>query len=69
VALESTREIGVAVGVIMTVHHLTQAQAFDLLRAASQHSNCKLVVIAREVADTGTLTMPARTQRSSAAPE
>ena len=61
-ALESNREIGVAVGVLMTVHHVTQVQAFDLLRAVSQHTNRKLAVIAQEVADTGTLTMPARTR-------
>ena len=64
-ALESNREIGVAVGVLMTVHHVTQAQAFDLLRAVSQHTNRKLAVVAQEVADTGTLTMPARAQRST----
>ena len=63
-ALESNREIGVAVGVLMTAHHVTQVQAFDLLRAVSQHTNRKLAVIAQQVADTGTLTMPARTRRS-----
>lgn len=62
-ALESNREIGIAMGVLMTLHHLTRAQAFDLLRAASQHSNRKLAVIAQEVADTGRLTMPTRTRR------
>ena len=65
VALESNREIGVAVGVLMTVHHVTQAQAFDLLRAVSQHTNRKLTVVAQEVADTGTLTMPAPARRPS----
>lgn len=62
-ALESNREIGVAVGVLMTVHHVTQDAAFDLLRAASQHTNRKLAVVAQEVADTGALSMPARTRR------
>ena len=52
-ALQSNREIGVAVGVIMAHHHLTRDQAFDILRLASQRTNRKLCDIAREVADTG----------------
>lgn len=52
-ALESNREIGVAVGVLMARYSLTRTQAFDLLRVASQHSNRKLVDIARDVGDTG----------------
>ena len=54
-ALESNREIGVAIGVLMQAHRLSQAQAFDVLRAASQDSNRKLADIAIEVVDTGTL--------------
>lgn len=57
-ALESNRDIGVAMGVLMTQHKLTRQQAFDLLRVASQHSNCKLRDIAVEVADTGMLHLP-----------
>ena len=64
-ALESNRAIGVALGVLSPVHHGTQAQAFDLRRAVSQHPNRKLAVVAQEVADTGTLSMPARAQRST----
>ena len=41
-ALETNRQIGVAMGVLMHQHRLTQAQAFDVLRAASQDSNRKL---------------------------
>ena len=62
-ALESNREIGVAIGVLMHEHRLSQAQAFDVLRAASQDSNRKLADIALEVVDTGTLNIrgwPAR---------
>lgn len=66
-ALEGNREIGVAVGVLMTVHRVTQAQAFDLLRAASQHSNRKLAAVAQEVVDTGALTLPARAGRPTIA--
>lgn len=53
--LESNREIGVAMGILMQQHRLTRDQAFDVLRVASQDSNRKLVDIAAEVADTGTL--------------
>ena len=52
-ALESNREIGVAIGVLMARHQLTRDQAFDVLRVASQRSNRKLIDIAVEVADTG----------------
>jgi len=54
-ALESNREIGMAIGVLMNQHRLSRAQAFDVLRAASQDSNRKLAEIAIEVVDTGTL--------------
>lgn len=62
-ALESNREIGVAIGVLMNEHRLSHAQAFDVLRAASQDSNRKLADVALEVVDTGTVTIrgwPAR---------
>lgn len=54
-ALESSREIGVAVGVLMTRHQLSREQAFDALRIASQNTNRKLRDIATEVGDTGIL--------------
>lgn len=54
-ALENSREIGVAMGVLMNTHGVTRTQAFDLLRIASQRSNRKLSDVATEVADTGTL--------------
>ena len=56
-ALESNREIGVAIGVLMHEHRLSRDQAFDVLRAASQDSNRKLRDIAQDVVDTGTLTI------------
>ncbi|GMA84873.1 hypothetical protein GCM10025868_01230 [Angustibacter aerolatus] len=40
-ALLSNREIGVAMGILMARHTLTRDQAFDLLKAASQHTNRK----------------------------
>jgi len=57
-ALESNREIGVAMGVLMTQHRITRDQAFNLLRVASQHTHRKLSDIAADVADTGTLDLP-----------
>ncbi len=68
-ALESNREIGVAIGVLMHRHRLSRTQAFDVLRAASQDSNRKLADIAIEVVDTGTLSIrgwPAKPQAGSA---
>ena len=56
-ALESNREIGVAIGVLMNQHLLSQAQAFDVLRAASQDSNRRLADLATEVVHTGTLSI------------
>jgi hypothetical protein len=54
-ALESNREIGVAMGILMQRHNITRQEAFDVLRAASQGSNRKLSAVANEVADTGIL--------------
>ncbi|WP_392544443.1 GAF and ANTAR domain-containing protein [Oryzobacter telluris] len=52
-ALDSNREIGVGVGVLMASHSLTREQAFQVLRTASQNTNRKLRDIAIEVGDTG----------------
>jgi transcriptional regulator with GAF, ATPase, and Fis domain len=57
-ALQSNRDIGVAMGVLMTEHKITRSQAFDLLRIASQNTNRRLADIAVEVGDTGTLDLP-----------
>ena len=54
-ALDNSRDIGVAIGVLMSQHRLTRDQAFDLLRIASQNTNRKLAEIALEVGATGTL--------------
>ena len=53
--LESNRVIGTAIGVMMATYRLTAHQGFQLLVAASQHTNSKLRDIAAEVAATGTL--------------
>jgi ANTAR domain/GAF domain len=63
-ALETSREIGMAMGIIMATHKVPRDQAFDLLRIASQHRHRKLAEIAAEVAETGTL--PEQTGGTSA---
>jgi hypothetical protein len=57
-ALESNREIGIAIGVLMSAQLVTREQAFDLLRMASQHSHRKLRDVAAQVAETGVLNYP-----------
>lgn len=54
-ALKTSREIGIAIGVLMAQQKLTRDQAFDLLRIASQHTHRKLADIAAHVAETGAL--------------
>lgn len=54
-ALASNRDIGVAMGVLMTRYRFTREQAIDLLRIASQRSNRKVHEIALDVAETGVL--------------
>lgn len=55
IALKSSREIGIAMGIIMAYEKVTQDQAFDLLRIVSQHTHRKVAEIAAEVAETGAL--------------
>ena len=55
IALRSSREIGISVGVLMALHKINREQAFDLLVIASQRTHRKVTDLAREVADTGTL--------------
>jgi GAF domain-containing protein len=57
-ALDSNREIGVAMGVLMGIHKVSREHAFDLLRIASQNSNRKLRDIAAIIAETGELDLP-----------
>jgi hypothetical protein len=54
-ALASNREIGIAIGVLMSTQLVTEQQAFDLLRMASQRSHRKLRDVAAGVVETGTL--------------
>ena len=54
-AVTTNREIGMAMGVLMSAYKVTEDQAFDLLRIASQNTHRKIRDIAREVIETGTL--------------
>ncbi|MGH4016166.1 MAG: ANTAR domain-containing protein [Pseudonocardiaceae bacterium] len=59
-ALESNREIGMAMGVLMASGLQTRKQAFELLRRASQRLNVKLRDVAAGVVETGELPHPPR---------
>jgi len=52
-ALRSSRRIGMAMGILMQRHQLTDEQAFARLRDASQNRNVKLSVVAEEFIYTG----------------
>jgi ANTAR domain/GAF domain len=56
-ALQTNREVGVAMGVLMHRHRLTRDAAFDLLTLASQDTDRSLVEVATEVVEAGDLTM------------
>lgn len=52
-ALRSREMIGQAQGILMERERMTAAQAFDVLRRASQHLNTKLREVAETVIETG----------------
>lgn len=54
-ALASNRKIGMAIGILMATDKVTDEQAFDLLRIASQNTNRKLRDVAADVIECGTL--------------
>jgi ANTAR domain-containing protein/GAF domain-containing protein len=54
-ALASSREIGIAIGVLMALQKVTRDQAFQLLVIASQRTHRKVADLAHDVADTGVL--------------
>lgn len=60
IALATCRCIGAAIGIIMAVQKVTQEQAFDVLREASQTRNCKLRDIAEEILTTGAVAQALR---------
>ncbi|MET9903354.1 GAF and ANTAR domain-containing protein [Streptomyces sp. NPDC006446] len=52
-ALETRHEIGEAMGILMERHGLSEDNAFNVLKKASQDHNIKLREIARKVCETG----------------
>lgn len=52
-ALKTSRQISAAIGILMALHRVTEKQAFDLLREASQHLHIKLRDVASAVLETG----------------
>lgn len=54
-ALRTNRDIGAAMGILMSQYKLTRDQAFDILRVISQTSNRKVIAVATELIETGTL--------------
>jgi hypothetical protein len=55
IALQNSREIGQAMGILMASHKVTSDMAFDMLRDASQRGHVKLREVAKEVVLTGQL--------------
>jgi hypothetical protein len=68
IALQNSREIGQAVGILMATHKVTAEKAFDLLRTASQHGHVKLHQVAKEVTLTGELPQPPTPQAAASQP-
>jgi len=60
VALETNREIGAAIGILMSTRKLSQEAAFAVLRVASQDTNRKLAAVAADVVATGQLNLSPR---------
>lgn len=54
-AVATRHLIGEAMGILMGAHHLTEEQAFDVLRRYSQENNIKLRDVARRVCEKGSL--------------
>lgn len=54
-ALDSSREIGIAIGMLMKSRQLTQGMAFRILRRTSNDLNRKLRDVAAEMTETGKL--------------
>jgi GAF domain-containing protein len=57
-ALRTSRRIGTAMGILMASSKVTEEQAFDLLRFASQSRHRKLHQIAEDVVQSGELELP-----------
>jgi AmiR/NasT family two-component response regulator len=64
-ALASNRRIGVAVGILVARRGLTEQQAVDLLKTASQRLNRRVRDLAEEVIYLGDIAGPAGTRRDT----
>jgi GAF domain-containing protein len=64
-AVESNRDIGIAIGILMASHKITREAAFDLLRITSQGSHRKLREVATDVMETGILSVPLQAEGGS----
>ena len=58
IALITCRRIGAAIGVLMATRLVSDVDAFEMLRKASQHSHRKLRDVAEDVLFTGALAGP-----------
>lgn len=58
VALQTSRGIGQAIGILMSSQQLTAKQAFQALRSVSRHTHRKLHDLADDVAESGMLDVP-----------
>ena len=47
--LESNREIGKAIGLLMAAHQVSDTEAFEILRSASSRTNTKLAALAEKI--------------------
>ena len=54
-ALERSRDIGAAIGILMVTHRVTRETAFKMLCLVSSHQNRKVHVVAGDVVTTGDL--------------
>jgi hypothetical protein len=65
-ALESSRQIGMAMGILMSSKLLTAEEAFQQLRRASQHLHRRVRDVAEEVMHTGALpTAPEKSRKGA----
>jgi GAF domain-containing protein len=66
IALESSRQIGTAIGILMSSRLITADRAFDQLRQVSQNTHRKIRDVALDVMETGTLPEVASAPRRGA---
>ncbi|NYG05808.1 hypothetical protein BJ986_000295 [Phycicoccus badiiscoriae] len=56
--LESNREIGKAIGLLMAAHSVSAEEAFEILRGASSRTNTKLAALADKINESQQATLP-----------